>query len=304
MVIVCGEQEKNRDSLNGEPREGILYLVGTPIGNLQDISARALRVLNEVELIAAEDTRQTKKLLTYFEISKPLLSFYKENERTKTPEVTRLLLAGKKIALVSDAGMPGISDPGSFLVKEAVEKGVRVVPVPGPTASLLALTASSLPTRRFVFEGFLPRKAKDRKSQLKTLAHESRTIILYESPHRLRDTLRDIEEVLGSERFIVIARELTKVYEEFWRGTAAEAVKEWEERTLKGEFTLVVQGEIEEKEKSGELLESYHRLSPEIKDRVEQGEKLSSVIRAVANREGISRRGLYQWFLAEKNADK
>lgn len=308
MATACGEKNrKPRGDLNEERREGILYLVGTPIGNLEDISARALRVLNEVELIAVEDTRQTKKLLAYFKISKPLLSFYKENERIKTQEVIGLLLAGKQIALVSDAGMPGISDPGSFLVKEAVEKGVRIVPVPGPSASLVALTASSLPTRRFVFEGFLPRKPKDRKSQLKRLAPEPRTIILYESPHRIRETLRDIEEFLGSERFIVIARELTKVYEEFWRGTVAEAVKEWEERTIKGEFTLVIQGDTEQKENPEEILESYQRLSSEIKDRVEQGEKLSSVIRAVANRERISRRGLYQWFLAEKaekNEDK
>ena len=176
---------------------GELFLVATPIGNLEDISARALRVLNEVDMIAAEDTRQTKKLLSHFKISKPLMSLFKENERYKTEKIITLLADGKKVALVSDAGMPGISDPGAYLVKEAVEEGFRVVPIPGPSASLLALAASALPTERFVFEGFLARKGRKRKQELAALALEPRTIIIYEAPHRIRETLQDLQEYLA-----------------------------------------------------------------------------------------------------------
>lgn len=279
---------------------GELFLVATPIGNLEDISARALRVLNEVDMIAAEDTRQTKKLLAYFKISKPLMSLYKENERYKTEKIITLLAAGRKIALVSDAGMPGISDPGSYLVKEVVEKGFQVVPIPGPSALLLALAASALPTGRFVFEGFLARKGRKRKEELAALAQEPRTIILYEAPHRIRETLQDLQEHLGSDRQITIARELTKVYEEFWRGTISQALTEWKEREIKGEFTLVIQGKAEVLPKIKDSTEKYRRFYPELIERIKNGEKASEVIREVAQREGFSRHGLYQWFLSEQ----
>ena len=279
---------------------GELFLVATPIGNLEDISARALRVLNEVDMIAAEDTRQTKKLLSHFKISKPLMSLFKENERYKTEKIITLLADGKKVALVSDAGMPGISDPGAYLVKEAVEEGFRVVPIPGPSASLLALAASALPTERFVFEGFLARKGRKRKQELAALALEPRTIIIYEAPHRIRETLQDLQEYLGGDRRIVIARELTKVYEEFWRGSISQALTEWKEREIKGEFTLVIQGKPEVSTKVEDIPEKYRSIYPELIERIKNGEKASTVIREVAKREGFSRHGLYQWFLTEQ----
>lgn len=281
--------------------EGELYLVATPIGNLEDISARALRVLNEVHIIAAEDTRHTKKLLSYFQISKPLMSVYKENERYKTEKIINLLMAGKKIALVSDAGMPGISDPGAYLVKEAVEQGIRIIPIPGPSALILALAASALPTERFVFEGFLKRRGKERRAELTMLAQEPRTIILYEAPHRIRETLQDLDEYFGGDRLIVISRELTKVYEEFWRGSIGQALAEWKERTIKGEFTLVIQGKPEDPVKVEDITEIYQRLYPELLERVSKGEKASTVIREVARREDLSRHGLYQWFLEQEH---
>lgn len=289
------KREAERRRIGGE-----LFLVATPIGNLGDISARALRVLNEVDIIAVEDTRHTKKLLSHFKISKPLMSLYKENERYKTEKIITLLSAGKKVALVSDAGMPGISDPGSYIVKEAVEEGFRVVPIPGPSASLLALAASALPTERFVFEGFLARKGRERKAELAALAQEPRTIILYEAPHRIRETLQDLQEHFGGERRIVIARELTKVYEEFWRGTISQALAEWKERTIKGEFTLVIEGKSEVPTEVKDITEKYRRLYPELTERIKNGEKASIVIREVAKREGFSRHGLYQWFLTEQ----
>jgi 16S rRNA (cytidine1402-2'-O)-methyltransferase len=291
---------ENREADLGRS-EGELYLVATPIGNLEDISARALRVLNQVQIIAAEDTRHTRRLLSYFQINKPLISVHKENERYQTEKIINLLMAGKKIALVSDAGMPGISDPGAYLVKEAVEQGIQVIPIPGPSALILALAASALPTERFVFEGFLRRKGKERRAELAMLAQESRTIILYEAPHRIRETLRDLEEYFGGDRLIVISRELTKVYEEFWRGTIGEALAEWEERTIKGEFTLVIQGKPEDLEEVEDITEIYRRLYPELLERVSKGEKASTVIREVARREELSRHGLYQWFLEQEH---
>lgn len=275
---------------------GSLYLVATPIGNLDDMTFRAAQTLREVDLIAAEDTRRALKLLRHFGIERPIISFYREKERTETGKILEMLNNGKKVALVSDAGMPGISDPGSFLVARIIEEGLSVIPIPGPSAVLLALTGSGLKTERFVFEGFLPRKGKERRRRLELLESEERTIILFEAPHRLLSTLGELEKYLGGQRRIVLARELTKKYEEFWRGNLTEAGLEWSNREIRGEFTLVVEGN-DQKRGLPDFEEKYRRLLPEITSLMDQGQGLSIVVREVAAREDLPRRGLYQWVL-------
>ncbi|MBC7325243.1 MAG: 16S rRNA (cytidine(1402)-2'-O)-methyltransferase [Moorella sp. (in: Bacteria)] len=218
-----------------------LYLVATPIGNLEDITLRALRILREVELIAAEDTRRTRELLAHYGLHTPLTSYHRHNLASKTSYLLGLLQEGKEIALVSDAGLPGISDPGEELVRQAVAAGITVVPVPGASAALSALVASGLPTGRFVFEGFLPRTGKGRRERLAALAAETRTIILYEAPHRLEATLMDLTAILGP-RQVAVGRELTKKFESIWRGTLAEAVAHFQANPPRGEITLVIAG--------------------------------------------------------------
>ncbi len=220
--------------------ETALYVVSTPIGNLEDITLRAIRVLSAVDLIAAEDTRKTKFLLDHLKISKPLVSYYSYNEARRVPELVAQLKAGKSVAVVTDAGTPGISDPAFLLIRAAVEARIHVTPIPGANAGLAALVASGLRTERFVFEGFLPVK-KGRKSKLQDLQNESRTIIVYESRHRIERTLGDIAEYLG-ERRVVVARELTKKFEEFYRGTAGEILETIRRSTPKGEFVIIVEG--------------------------------------------------------------
>lgn len=222
---------------------GTLYLVGTPIGNLEDITLRALRVLREVSLIAAEDTRHTRKLLARYDIRTPMTSYFEHNKLAKLDTILAALEAGD-VALVSDAGMPGISDPGYELVRAALERGFPVVPVPGPSAIVSALAASGLPTDAFVYVGFLPRKAGERRRMLESLRTERRTLVLYEAPHRLLDTLGDILAVLG-DRPAAVARELTKVHEEIWRGTVAGAIAHFTAHEPRGEFTLIVGGTAE-----------------------------------------------------------
>lgn len=228
-------------SKTGAP--GILYLVSTPIGNLEDISLRALRILKEVDLIAAEDTRRTGVLLSHFGISNHQESYYEYNKKRKIPLFINRLLRGESIAVVSDAGTPGISDPAFDLVQTAIEHGIPVVPIPGPTAVISALIVSGLPTHRFVFEGFLPVK-KGRKKRLKDLAQETRTMVLYESPHRLLRTLKDLYETLG-DRKVAIARELTKKFEEIVRGRLSECIDSFSKRKIQGEFVIVIQGKNE-----------------------------------------------------------
>jgi 16S rRNA (cytidine1402-2'-O)-methyltransferase len=286
-------KENNFEENPGTP--GSLFLVATPVGNLGDLTERAIQVLNRVDMIAAEDTRHTRKLLSYLSIHKRIISYYREKEKEQAEKILSLLEKGKNIALVSDAGTPGLSDPGAVIVQSAVKKGIRVVPIPGASACLLALVASGLPTDRFVFEGFLPRKKKEKRMRLECLAREERTMVVYEAPHRLIETLSDLKTYLGEDRRLVIAREMTKVYEEFWRGTLEEAVSEWEVRKSKGEFTLVLEG------KSQELIvnqvKDYQPFYQEVIKRKGEGEKSSSIIREVAEREGLSRSGLYQYYL-------
>jgi 16S rRNA (cytidine1402-2'-O)-methyltransferase len=224
-----------------------LYLVATPIGNLGDITLRALEVLRRVDRIACEDTRQTQKLLNHFEITTPTVSCHQHNEHTRATELIENIKAGKAIAVVSDAGMPGISDPGSWLTAEAIAAGVAVIPIPGANAALSALVASGLSTDEFHFIGFLPEKAGARRTRLEALAAEiqktesARTLVFYEAPHRILETLADLESVFGPALRIVLARELTKIHEEFLRGTVAEARQELASRDrIRGEITLLV----------------------------------------------------------------
>ena len=219
---------------------GILYIVSTPIGNLNDITFRAVEVLKQVDLIACEDTRRTKILIEKFGLAKNLISYYNYNERQRAEEIIRELKSGKNVALVSDSGTPGISDPGFVLIKRAIEENITVIPIPGPTAFVCALVGSGLPMDEFVFVGFLPHK-KGRKTKLKKLSEEERTIILYESPHRLIKTLNEILEIFG-DREIAVAKELTKIHEEFFRGKISEVLKKLTPDKIKGEFVIVISG--------------------------------------------------------------
>src|SRR5260370_15087725 len=218
---------------------GRLYLVATPIGNLEDITLRALRVLQECDLIACEDTRQTQKLLSHFEIAKRLVSYHEHNEMTRAPELVIEMEQGAQIALVSDAGTPLVSDPGHRLVSLCLRHRIPVVPLPGPSALVAALAASGLPTEEFLFAGFLPSRATERRETLKRLGREPRTVVVYETPHRLGEALRDAQELLG-DRKACLAREITKVHEEFIRGTLSELVERVGAKKLRGEMTLLI----------------------------------------------------------------
>lgn len=279
---------------------GILYIVGTPIGNLEDISARALRVLREVSVIAAEDTRQTRKLLSHFEIHTPMVSYHEHNQKTAGPEIIDRLLAGPDIALVTDAGMPAISDPGADLVRLAIAGGIPVVAIPGPTAFTTGLVISGLPTDRFVFEGFLPARKKDRRNALERLRREERTTILYEAPHRLLDTLEELGDVLGN-RPVAVARELTKLFEEVVRGSTAQVLEHFKQKAPRGEFVLVIQGAEPDESPADALLDkSPQALADAVAELERAGMDRKAAMKAVADRCGISKRDVYQALLALK----
>jgi 16S rRNA (cytidine1402-2'-O)-methyltransferase len=232
---------------------GVLYVVATPIGNLEDITLRALRVLKQVDVIAAEDTRHTQKLLRHYQIRTPLTSYHEHNERTKAPALVERLLRGASIALVSDAGTPAISDPGYRLVLAAVAAEVQVTPLPGPSALTAVLSAAAFPINRFVFEGFLPDKTEQRRERLRALHDEERTLVFYEAPHRLKDSLDDIEAILG-DRTIVIAREVSKIHEQFMRGRISEIITGISDREARGEIVIVVHGSTGESGASEDLV--------------------------------------------------
>lgn len=219
---------------------GILYIVATPIGNLEDMTYRAVKILSSVDLIAAEDTRTTKVLLDHYGITKPMVSYFSYNEKQRTPQLIQHLLDGKSIALVSDAGTPGISDPAHRIVSAAIESSIPIIPIPGASAFLPALIVSGLPLEHFVFEGFLPVK-KGRKTRIESLKEESRTIVLYESPHRVLKTLTEIHAAWGN-RNVVVARELTKKFEEIVRGPIASVLKTLSSKAPRGEYVLVISG--------------------------------------------------------------
>lgn len=236
-------QTEHSNPSEGHVVAGTLYLVATPIGNLEDITYRAVKVLGTVDLIAAEDTRKTKILLDHYGISKPMLSYFSYNERQRTPQLIEKLQQGQSVALVSDAGTPGISDPAYRLVQAALAAMIPIIPIPGPSAFISALIVSGLPTDRFVFEGFLPIK-KGRKTKLESLRNEARTIIIYESPHRVLKTLGEIQSVFG-DRKVVVARELTKKFEEIVRGPMSSVLAELTGKPTRGEYVLVIEGSRE-----------------------------------------------------------
>jgi 16S rRNA (cytidine1402-2'-O)-methyltransferase len=274
---------------------GSLYIVATPIGNLEDVTLRALRILGEVSLIAAEDTRHTQKLLTHFSIAKPLTSYHDHNKEQKAEVLVARLKEGGDVALVSDAGTPGISDPGYYIINRAIEEGIRVVPIPGATAALAALSVSGLPTDSFVFEGFMPPKKGRRVAKLKSLADETRTVILYEAPHRIHETLDDMRDVLGNRR-IVLARELTKIHEELLRGKIGDIIEKLTGRSVKGEITLVVEG------KTGADPElSVLSLSDHVAKLVrEDGVTKKDAIEMVAKLRGVPKKRVYEDVLTNK----
>lgn len=234
--------EDQNNIATGSTAGGTLYVVATPIGNLEDITLRALRVLQSVDLIAAEDTRHTRKLLTHHGISRPLVSYHDHNKVRQAPHLLALLQQGRSVALVTDAGTPGISDPAYYLLQTLLPHAIPVVPIPGPTAAIAALSVAGLPTDRFVFEGFLPTKSGRRQQRLELLSNEARTMVLYESPHRLMRLLQEIVTHLGPERRVVVARELTKRFEEILRGTASEVLDTLQNRTVRGECTVLIAG--------------------------------------------------------------
>ncbi len=269
---------------------GILYLIATPIGNLEDITLRAIRILQTADLIAAEDTRHTAKLLQHYQITTPVVSYHQHTHPAKVKEILTTLKQGKAIALVTDAGIPAISDPGYELVKACIEAGIAIIPIPGANAALTALVASGLNPERFVFEGFLPTKKKLRSDRLISLAKETRTIIFYEAPHRLPKTLADLEKILGSQRQIVLARELTKLYEEFWRGSLGNAINYHQKHQPKGEYTIVVEGNTE----SSQLKLSAAEIKAELEQLLQQGMTKTEASRHLAKYTSFSRREIYQ----------
>jgi len=271
---------------------GTLYLVGTPIGNLEDITLRALRVLREVPLIAAEDTRRARILLDRYEITTPVVSYFEGNKAAREHQLLEALERGD-VALISEAGMPGLSDPGYELVRAAVERGHRVVPIPGPSAPIAALVASGLPTDQFVYLGFLPRRRSQRRALLAEVAHEPRTLVAFETPHRLQEALTDLEEVLG-DRPVAICRELTKRFEEIWRGTLSQARSRFQGEEPRGEFTLVIGGALR-----GEERWDAETVRRALEQRLRAGIPRSEAVREVAALSGWNRREVYQLSLEE-----
>jgi 16S rRNA (cytidine1402-2'-O)-methyltransferase len=269
---------------------GTLYLVATPIGNLEDISARALRVLGEVQLIAAEDTRQTRKLLQHYDIHTAVTSYHEHSKRSKLNHVLEVLQTGE-VALVSDAGTPALNDPGYELVQAALEAGHTVSPIPGPSAPIAALVASGLPTDSFLYLGYLPRKKAERRQLLDEVRDLPYTLIFLETPHRLLASLEDLEQVLGN-RQVAIARELTKIYEEFFRGNLHAAQAHFAAQLPRGEFTLVIEGRP-----AGEARWTEKHLRSELSARLSQGEPPSQIASQVASESGWSRREVYHLIL-------
>ena len=275
---------------------GELYIVATPIGNLEDITLRAIRTLKEVDIIAAEDTRQTLKLLNHLEISKPLISYHRHNEEIKTKELINKLLEGKNIALVSDAGTPVISDPGGEIVKEAIKEEIKIIPIPGPCALITALIASGMDAKEFTFIGFLPQNKKNRKEKLEQIKNAENTLILYEAPHKLLQTLEELKSIID-KRKVVLARELTKIHEEFKMGT----IEELQEDIInpKGEYVIII--EKNEKTKEQIKLENLNNLTIEehYKYYEEIGLDKKEIIKKVAKDRNLNKNEVYKKFLKQ-----
>lgn len=277
---------------------GTLYLCATPIGNLEDMTFRVIRTLKEVDFIAAEDTRNSIKLLNHFEIRTPMTSYHEHNKYEKGRKIVERLLAGENVALITDAGTPGISDPGEELVKMCYEAGIKVTSLPGAAACVTALTLSGLPTRRFAFEAFLPNDKKERANVLEELARETRTIVLYEAPHRLLKTLELLKHHLGEARAVSVCRELTKRHETVFRSTLGEAVSYYGEHEPKGECVLVIEGKSREQERREERAR-WEELSIEehMEVYLSQGMDKKEAMKKVAKDRGVAKREIYQEFI-------
>lgn len=280
--------------------QGHLYLVATPIGNLEDMSVRALRILKEADVIAAEDTRNTKKLCNYFDIETPLVSYHEHNIDAGGEKLLSFLRQGKTVALVSDAGLPCISDPGADIVSKAIAEGIAVVPIPGANAAISALIASGLTPQPFFFYGFLNRGKKERRQQLEQLKKRQETILFYEAPHRLKETLKDMELILGNRR-IVLARELTKKFEEFLRGTISEAVEWSQTEEIRGEFCIVLEGNQNAEE---DMKEDVYWIAMNVVEHVdyiiaESGVTSKEAIKEVAKLRQVAKRDIYNEYHSE-----
>ncbi len=275
-----------------EVMSGILYIVATPIGNLEDITLRALRVLKEVDFIAAEDTRHSLKLLNHYGIERPLLSYWSDREKVRSEEIINLLKAGKSIALISDAGTPGISDPGAVLIKRVIEEDIPLVPIPGPSAVIAALSVSGLSTEEFSFFGFLPPKKTERLRKLEQLRFERRTLVFYEAPHRLLETLEDFLEVFGEERRVAVFKELTKIHEQVLRGSLQDVYSRLLKSVIAGEYVIILEGKSERVSSIEEALE-------EVKVLMRQGMGRKEAVRTVAGHYNLSSKELYDRSLKE-----
>ena len=275
---------------NQEPESGVLYIVGTPIGNLDDLSLRALKILKEVSLIACEDTRQTKKIMSKYEFTNSLTSFNKNNSHNKTSRLINELNSGKSVALVSDAGMPSICDPGEELVKNATSRGINVICIPGPCAAIAALVSSGLPSSKFIFEGFLPKKKAERKKILFEISKNDKTTILFESPHRLKKLLFELKEFINGDREVKISRELTKKFEEHIGENLDEVIDYFQDKDLLGEFTIVIRGK---NKKTKALNYNQIELKKELNDLIEAGLSLSQASKYLAKKYNIPKSIIY-----------
>ena len=284
---------------------GTLYLCATPIGNLEDITFRVLRTLKEVDIIAAEDTRNSIKLLNHFDIKTPMTSYHEYNKVEKARTLVDKMLKGASVAVITDAGTPGISDPGEELVRQCHEAGIRVTSLPGPAACVTALTMSGLPTRRFCFEAFLPYDKKERKEVLSELASETRTIIIYEAPHRLKSTLKELSDVLGEDRKLSVCKELTKRYENVFLTTFQEACAYYENNEPKGEYVLIIQGKSREIIKQEEV-KTWEAMTIEehMKVYTDKGMDKKEAMKAVAKDRGVSKRDIYNELLKQERGEE
>ncbi|MBQ2938050.1 MAG: 16S rRNA (cytidine(1402)-2'-O)-methyltransferase [Clostridia bacterium] len=275
-----------------EDKKGTLYIVATPIGNLEDITLRAINVLKEVDLIAAEDTRHTLKLLNHLEISKPLISYHRHNEEIKSDILIEKLQEGKEIALVSDAGTPGICDPGEEIIKKCIDLEINIVPIPGACAMINSLICSGIDTKEFTFLGFLPLNKKLRKSKLDEIEKSKKTIIIYEAPHKIETTLKDLKQILNSERKITLAREITKIHEEFIRGNIDDLIEK--SQGIKGEIVLVIEGNAdisEENELTKLSIEEHYKYYENL------GLSKKEIIKKIAKDRNVNKNEVYQKFI-------
>ncbi|MGB9710711.1 MAG: 16S rRNA (cytidine(1402)-2'-O)-methyltransferase [Thermodesulfovibrio sp.] len=266
--------------------QGRLYIVATPIGNLEDITLRAIETLKKVDYIACEDTEHSLKLLNHYEIKKPLISYWSEKEKVRAEEIIEKIRSGHSVALITDAGTPGISDPGAVVIGRAIEEGIELIPVPGVTALITALSISGLPTEEFTFIGFLPVKQSQRKKKLLELSIEKRTLVFYEAPHRILQTLEDMLDVFG-DRVCCVARELTKMFEEVLRGRLSEVIEKLENSKIAGEYVIVIEG-------AHETTQSFEEALIEVKDLMKKGKGRKEAVRIVAELYGLSKKELYE----------